>query len=223
MTRGATTSRPTESVVGGHRAVAGQQAPRRLLTRRPRTLPGASKNRALSPRELEVLEQIARGATNAGIAAHFVLSEDTVKSHVKHILQKLGVGNRTEAALHFVEEHGLPNRNGGLKSTGTAEAAEHHLGLSELGAMSERRATVTGRLARDRVALRLDDGRAVEVPLLEPMFDRVERESLALVYLDRDGGTVGWYLPDAGLGVDMRGQRTKVEAKWSVSSTFRGS
>ena len=51
----------------------------------------------LTGREMEVLELIAQGATNQAIAARLVISIGTVKSHVNHILAKLGAHNRTEA------------------------------------------------------------------------------------------------------------------------------
>jgi DNA-binding CsgD family transcriptional regulator len=70
--------------------------------------PGTPGHDKLSPREVEVLQLIASGATNAQIAERFVISKDTVKSHVKRILQKLGVSNRTEAALRYVELYGHP-------------------------------------------------------------------------------------------------------------------
>lgn len=52
---------------------------------------------ALSPRELEVLRLIAAGNGNKEVAARLSLSEDTVKSHVKSILAKLGANDRTHA------------------------------------------------------------------------------------------------------------------------------
>lgn len=55
----------------------------------------------LTPREGEVLRSIAAGKTNAQIAAALFVSEGTVKSHVKHILRKLGASNRTEAVAMF--------------------------------------------------------------------------------------------------------------------------
>jgi LuxR family transcriptional regulator, regulator of acetate metabolism len=55
----------------------------------------------LTPRELEVLALMSEGATNSTIAERLVISEGTVKSHVKHILRKLGVANRAAAVLRF--------------------------------------------------------------------------------------------------------------------------
>jgi LuxR family transcriptional regulator, regulator of acetate metabolism len=52
---------------------------------------------ALTRRELEVLAMLAEGDTNAGIAQRLVVSEGTIKTHVKHILRKLGVQNRSQA------------------------------------------------------------------------------------------------------------------------------
>ena len=52
---------------------------------------------ALSKREIEVLEKIAGGNRNSDIAALLFISEETVKGHIKHIMEKLGAGDRTEA------------------------------------------------------------------------------------------------------------------------------
>lgn len=52
---------------------------------------------SLSPREQEVLTELALGATTAEIAATLVISTSTVKTHVHHILDKLEAANRTEA------------------------------------------------------------------------------------------------------------------------------
>jgi len=60
----------------------------------------------LTPREREVLRLLARGLSNRLIARELVLSEKTVKAHVSAILAKLGVADRTQAALHAVH-HGL--------------------------------------------------------------------------------------------------------------------
>jgi DNA-binding CsgD family transcriptional regulator len=63
----------------------------------------------LTAREREVLELMASGATNGGIAAQLVISEGTVKSHVKRILRKLRVSNRAEAVARYLH---LVMRNG---------------------------------------------------------------------------------------------------------------
>jgi DNA-binding CsgD family transcriptional regulator len=56
----------------------------------------------LTRRELEVIELLAAGATNVDIAKRLVISEGTVKSHVKHILRKLHAGNRAEAVSRYL-------------------------------------------------------------------------------------------------------------------------
>jgi DNA-binding CsgD family transcriptional regulator len=56
----------------------------------------------LTKRELEVLGMIAAGLTNGQIADRLVLSESTIKSHVKNILRKLEVRNRTEAVSRYL-------------------------------------------------------------------------------------------------------------------------
>jgi LuxR family transcriptional regulator, regulator of acetate metabolism len=55
----------------------------------------------LTPREREVIAMLAEGETNARIAQRLVVSEDTVKTHVKHILRKLGVRNRSQAVSRY--------------------------------------------------------------------------------------------------------------------------
>ncbi len=54
---------------------------------------------ALSPRELEVVQAIGAGQTNAEIAAGLLMSVPTVKAHVTHVLTKAGLANRTQIAL----------------------------------------------------------------------------------------------------------------------------
>jgi DNA-binding NarL/FixJ family response regulator len=65
---------------------------------------------ALSEREWEVLELVARGYTNVQIAEALLLSDSTVKFHLQNIYQKLGVGNRTEAAGYYFRTRG-PDRS----------------------------------------------------------------------------------------------------------------
>jgi DNA-binding NarL/FixJ family response regulator len=58
----------------------------------------------LTPRELDILGELARGNTDREIAAKFVLAEGTVKTHIRHILKKLGARNRTQAVAHVLRK-----------------------------------------------------------------------------------------------------------------------
>ncbi|CAG9621769.1 Transcriptional regulatory protein LiaR [Sutcliffiella rhizosphaerae] len=65
-----------------------------------------SKNRLheeLTPRELDVLAEIAKGKSNKEIAAALFITEKTVKTHVSNILAKLELADRTQAALYAVK------------------------------------------------------------------------------------------------------------------------
>jgi DNA-binding NarL/FixJ family response regulator len=59
----------------------------------------AALERKLSPREVEVLRLVAQGHTNQQVAKELLLSTSTVKNHVQQILSKLGVSDRTQAAI----------------------------------------------------------------------------------------------------------------------------
>ena len=75
---------------------------RRILSEFARTAPRAAadpeQSLSLTSRELEVLQLIVMGASNREIGAQLHISVHTVKNHVHHILDKLQVGNRHEAA-----------------------------------------------------------------------------------------------------------------------------
>jgi DNA-binding NarL/FixJ family response regulator len=60
----------------------------------------------LSPRELDVVRALARGRTNAEIAAELFVSVSTVKTHVGNVQAKLSARNRVEIAV-WAWEHGL--------------------------------------------------------------------------------------------------------------------
>jgi NarL family two-component system response regulator LiaR len=70
----------------------------------PEPEPTEMPTEQLSEREIDVLKLIAAGMSNASIAETLNVSQATVKTHVKHILQKLHVADRTQAALWAMRE-----------------------------------------------------------------------------------------------------------------------
>src|SRR5688572_28454277 len=64
-----------------------------------RVLRTADATDDLTPRELEVLSHVALGESNKDIAAALDIGEETVKTHVRHVLAKLGAENRAQAAV----------------------------------------------------------------------------------------------------------------------------
>ena len=80
------------------------------FTGRPRAVAGAAPPAALgglSAREREVLQRLLQGRSNAQIAAGLFISEKTVRNHVTHIFEKLGVGSRAEAIV-LLRDSGFP-------------------------------------------------------------------------------------------------------------------
>src|SRR3712207_6228483 len=101
---------PPEQLAAGIRVVAEGEAllapsiTKRLIeefaTARPAEPPTPPKSfEELTPRELEVFRLIARGLSNAEIAAELVVSETTVKTHVARLLMKLGLRDRVQAVV----------------------------------------------------------------------------------------------------------------------------
>jgi DNA-binding NarL/FixJ family response regulator len=68
--------------------------------------PVAEAAELLSPREIEILQLVARGLGNAQIAAELSISPRTAKNHLSNVLTKLGMTNRVQAAIYAVR-HGL--------------------------------------------------------------------------------------------------------------------
>ena len=86
-------------------SILNQELMARLLQRLARETPGQEDlpPGRLSPREREVLELLTKGQTNREIARKLTVSVSTVKIHVEHILAKLGVSDRTQAAVRAIE------------------------------------------------------------------------------------------------------------------------
>ncbi len=95
-------------VVAAGDALLAPSATRRLIDRvvdQPLAAPGPEYEQ-LTERERQVLALLATGASNAEVAQQLHLGEATVKTHVGHVLMKLGVRDRVQAVI-YVYEHGL--------------------------------------------------------------------------------------------------------------------
>ena len=90
-------------VLSGERHVSGEVLDM-LMAWKSEENAGHNGHWTLTAREQEVLEQLAKGASNKLIARELDLAESTVKLHIHHIIGKLGVRNRTEAAVAYVAD-----------------------------------------------------------------------------------------------------------------------
>jgi DNA-binding NarL/FixJ family response regulator len=102
---------PPEELIQGVRHVAAGDAllapsiTRRLIAQFARRRPVRASQPAgvLTPRELEVLALVGTGQSNAEIAKSLYVSENTVKTHVTHVLDKLGLRDRVHAVVYAYE------------------------------------------------------------------------------------------------------------------------
>jgi DNA-binding NarL/FixJ family response regulator len=116
---------PEEQLVAGIRIVSeggslfAPTVTRRLIERfagtHAQTAPPGVEE--LTPRELEILRLVARGLSNAEIAATLVVSEHTVKTHVAHVLRKLDLRGRVQAVV-LAYECGIVRPGAGLDGDG---------------------------------------------------------------------------------------------------------
>jgi DNA-binding NarL/FixJ family response regulator len=97
---------PREELFGAIRVVAEGKSPLAptVATRLMQRMRGADEETFLSTREIEVLELVARGTSNKEIAKRLWVSETTVKSHMLHIFDKLGVTDRTAAVTAALKQ-----------------------------------------------------------------------------------------------------------------------
>ena len=76
------------------------------------SVPGAPAMETLTPRERDILAALAEGASNKVIARGLGLAESTVKIHVQHVLKKLHLTSRVQAALFAVRQRPAPGEGG---------------------------------------------------------------------------------------------------------------
>jgi DNA-binding NarL/FixJ family response regulator len=96
-------------VMSGEVGIRGSTA-RRVMAEFARLSPGsADRGVTLTAREVEVLRELAEGATNQEIAKRLVISENTVKNHIRNVLFKLHLHSRRDAG-EYARRHGLTSR-----------------------------------------------------------------------------------------------------------------
>lgn len=84
----------------------------------------------LSPREMEILTFVTRGSSNKEIAHSLIISQQTVKNHISSVLRKLGVEDRTQAAV-------LALRRGWVRLEDTSRPSQLHEGQASFGDLSQ--------------------------------------------------------------------------------------
>jgi DNA-binding NarL/FixJ family response regulator len=118
-------TRPEELLAAVHTVAAGEallspSVTRRVIDRMAQqptpALADQAKLEALTPREREVLERVARGLSNREIAAALAVEESTIRTHVKRILMKLELRDRVQAVI-FTYEAGVNRPEVGAKPT----------------------------------------------------------------------------------------------------------
>ncbi|BCB83186.1 DNA-binding response regulator [Phytohabitans suffuscus] len=103
-------------VAAGYMVVAAQETPSLFAaTLADQFVLDLEAQASLTPREMDVLQLVARGATNAEISRQLSLRESTVKSHVQHLLTKLNLPSRVHAVIYAFRtglvEMGVPESN----------------------------------------------------------------------------------------------------------------
>jgi two-component system nitrate/nitrite response regulator NarL len=99
-------------VASVHRAARGESVVSAEMTGKlVDELRGGGERPSLSPREREILAHLAGGASNKEIARELAVAESTVKIHVQHILRKLGLSSRVQAAVWAAENGVAPRRD----------------------------------------------------------------------------------------------------------------
>ena len=102
---------PETEILAGVRATARGEtalAPSAAAALVRRATGGTPAGPNLTPRELEVMRLVAQGNSNPAIGRALFLSETTVKTHLGHVFEKLGVNDRTRAVTRAMELHLLP-------------------------------------------------------------------------------------------------------------------
>ena len=116
-------ARPEELLEAIHIVASGEAVLSPAVTRRVidhltpprRSDPAPTHLSPLTGRERDVLEQIAKGLSNAEIAAALCIEQSTVRTHIKHLFQKLHLRDRVHAVI-YAYEHGLGEPVGGARS-----------------------------------------------------------------------------------------------------------